>query len=178
MTEMFAPLRFGTQLVETPQDWQHFESLLRAYATTDLDQPHLSSIWNDLEALPARYGPPHGAAILLSTTEQRHHYKQVIGCGAIASTHLSGACEIKRLYIKPDLRGKGGSKVLIRQLLQLAQTGGYDQAVLSTWQHNTTGLALYKALGFVPVPSFKSHPNSELIFLGRMLSAADAQTSP
>jgi hypothetical protein len=70
MTEMFAPLRFGTQLVETPQDWQHFESLLRAYATTDLDQPHLSSIWNDLEALPARYGPPHGAAILLSTTEQ------------------------------------------------------------------------------------------------------------
>ena len=68
MTEMFAPLRFDTQLVETPQDWQHFESLLRAYATTDLDQPHLSSIWNDLEALPARYGPPHGAAILLSTS--------------------------------------------------------------------------------------------------------------
>ena len=121
MTEMFAPSRFGTQLVEAPQDWQHFESLLRDYATTDLDQPHLSSIW---------------------------------------------------------MRGKGGSKVLIRRLLQLAQAGGYDQAVLSTWQHNTTGLALYKALGFVPVPSFKSHPNSELIFLGRMLNAADAQASP
>ncbi len=178
MTAMLTPSIFDTQLVETTQDWQHFESLLREYATTDLDQPHLSSIWNDLKDLPARYGPPHGAAILLKTAEQSHHFKQVIGCGAMTSTHLSGACEIKRLYIKPDLRGKGGSKVLIRRLLQLAQAGGYDQAVLSTWQHNTTGLALYKALGFVPVPSFKSHPNSELIFLGLMLRAANAQASP
>jgi hypothetical protein len=39
-----------------------------------------------------------------------------------------------------------------------------------------TSLALYKALGFLPVPSFKTHPNPELIFLGRHLSAADAQT--
>ena len=70
------------------------------------------------------------------------------------------------------------SKVLIRDLLEKAQAEGYDQAVLSTWQSNSTGLALYQALGFLPVPSFKSHPNSELIFLGRTLRATDAQTSP
>lgn len=178
MTAMPASFIFDTQLVTTTQDWQQFESLLQTYATTDLDQPHLSSIWKDLEDLPARYGSPHGAAILLTASQSNHAVKHIVGCGAIASTHLSGACEIKRLYIQTDLRGKGGSKVLIRQLLQIAQTRGYDQAVLSTWQHNTTGLALYKALGFVPVPSFKSHPNTELIFLGCMLHVADAQASP
>ena len=51
MTAMPASFIFDTQLVTTTQDWQQFESLLRTYATTDLDQPHLSSIWKDLEDL-------------------------------------------------------------------------------------------------------------------------------
>jgi ribosomal protein S18 acetylase RimI-like enzyme len=89
---------------------------------------------------------------------------------------MTGSCEIKRLLIQPAWLGKGAFKVLIRDWLKKAHSKGYDQAVLSTWQSNVTGLALYKALGFLPVPSFKTHPNPELIFLGRHLSAADAQT--
>ena len=166
-------LSLTTVLVETQQDWQHFEKLLRTYAENDLDQPHLSSIWQDLNNLPARYGPPVGIAVLLLGQGNDHQAAEVIGCGALASITLAGACEIKRLYIKPAYRGKGGSKVLIRDLLQKACSKGYDQAVLSSWQSNVTGLALYKALGFLPVPSFKTHPNPELIFLGRPLSAAD-----
>jgi ribosomal protein S18 acetylase RimI-like enzyme len=168
----------STRLIESAQDWQHFDSLLRTYAANDLDQPHLSSIWKDLESLPARYGPPHGAALLLIAQNQSMQNATVIGCGALASTQLQGACEIKRLFIQPAFRGQGGSKVLIRDLLKKGLAEGYDQAVLSTWQSNSTGLALYQALGFLPVPSFKSHPNSELIFLGRSLGATDAQTSP
>ena len=168
----------STRLIESAQDWQHFDSLLRTYAANDLDQPHLSSIWKDLESLPARYGPPHGAALLLIAQNQSMQNATVIGCGALASTQLQGVCEIKRLFIQPAFRGQGGSKVLIRDLLKKGLAEGYDQAVLSTWQSNSTGLALYQALGFLPVPSFKSHPNSELIFLGRSLGATDAQTSP
>ena len=164
-----------THVVETSEDWLHFESLLRTYATTDLDQPHLSSIWKDLDDLPARYGPPFGAAVLLVKTDAEGENQQIIGCGALASTQLEGACEIKRLFIQPAFRGQGGAKVLIHDLIQKAQAEGYDQAVLSTWQSNVAGLGLYHALGFMPVPSFKTHPNPELIFLGRPLRAADAQ---
>ncbi len=89
---------------------------------------------------------------------------------------MTGSWKIKQLFIQPALIGKGAFKVLIRDWLKKAHSKGYDQAVLSTWQSNVTGLALYKALGFLPVPSFKTHPNPELIFLGRHLSAADAQT--
>jgi len=177
MSVLFNSTHVSTRLIESTQDWAHFDSLLRTYAANDLDQPHLSSIWKDLEDLPARYGPPHGAALLLIAQGETMPQAQVIGCGALASTQLPGACEIKRLYIQPEYRGQGGAKVLIRDLLQKAQAQGYDQAVLSTWQSNSAGLALYQALGFLPVPSFKSHPNSELIFLGRSLRTADAQTS-
>ncbi len=177
MSVQLDPFHLSTRHIQSPQDWQHFDSLLRTYAATDLDQPHLSSIWKDLEDLPARYGPPHGAVLLLIATSESMPHAEVVGCGALASTQLQGACEIKRLFIQPAFRGQGGSKVLIRDLLEKAQTEGYDQAVLSTWQSNSTGLALYQTLGFLPVPSFKSHPNSELIFLGRSLRATDAQTS-
>lgn len=167
-------LIFKTRLVTSQDDWQIFEDLLRTYAAKDLDQPQLSSIWKDLDDLPARYGQLNGSAILLSYQAKPHAQEIVMGCGALARTQMSNACEIKRLFILAEYRGRGGSKVLIQDLLQRAQAQGYDQAVLSTWKSNHTGLALYQNLGFQTVPSFKSHPNSELIFLGRSLTAADA----
>ena len=175
MSAQLDPSHLSTRLIESTQDWQQFDKLLRTYAATDLDQPHLSSIWKDLDDLPARYGPPHGAAFLLIAQSNTDLEAEVIGCGALASTKMQGACEIKRLFIQPAFRGLGGAKVLIHDLIQKAQAEGYDQAVLSTWQSNVAGLSLYHALGFMPVPSFKTHPNPELIFLGRPLRAADAQ---
>jgi len=169
------PLNMTTRVVESMQDWQDFELLLRTYAATDLDQPHLSSIWKDLDDLPARYGAPVGRAVLLLNQCDSETGDQVIGCGALAQTQRSSACEIKRLFIQPAFRGQGGAKVLIHDLLQKAQAEGYDHAVISTWQSNVTGLGLYQSLGFLPVPSFKTHPNPDLIFLGRTLRAADAQ---
>lgn len=174
-TAMPANLYFKTRPVVSPQDWLDFAMLLRTYAAHDLDQPQLSSIWNDLENLPARYGAPVGTAILLTHQTNANTPEIVVGCGALAQTKLHSSCEIKRLFILSDYRGKGGSKVLIRDLLQSAQVQGYDQAVLSTWQSNHTGLALYHTMGFRPVQSFKSHPNPELIFLGRPLNASEAQ---
>jgi hypothetical protein len=89
---------------------------------------------------------------------------------------MTGSCDIKRLLIQPAWLGKDAFKVLIRDWLKKAHSKGYDQAILSTWHSSVAALALYKAFDFLPVPSFKTLPNSELIFLGRSLSAADAQT--
>ena len=164
---------FFVQTIHSSADWQWFEDLLRIYANTDLDEPQLSTIWKDLENLQARYAPPEGASVLLRF--QDGQTDQVVGCGAITNTDVQNTCEIKRLYIQPNFRGRGGSKVLIRALLQKAQQDGYDQAVLSTWQSNLTGLALYKSMGFVTVPSFKHHPNQQLIYLGRPLHGELAQ---
>jgi ribosomal protein S18 acetylase RimI-like enzyme len=164
---------FFVQTIHSSADWQWFEDLLRTYANTDLDEPKLSTIWKDLENLQSRYAPPVGASVLLRF--QDGLADQVVGCGAITKTDSPNICEIKRLYIQPNFRGRGGSKVLIRALLQKAQQDGYDQAVLSTWQSNLTGLALYKSMGFVTVPSFKHHPNQQLIYLGRPLHGGLAQ---
>lgn len=163
--------------VQTDSDWADLARLLRTYATQDLDQPHLSTIWNDLRDLPARYSPPQGLALLMRPTPSiqalelavEQAIEQAVACGAYAPTRLSGTCEIKRIYVSPSARGQGLASQLIAALLQRARQAGYTHAALSTWRSNLRGQALYARLGFKPVPPFKEHPNPDLLFLGLAL---------
>jgi hypothetical protein len=52
--------------VQSPAQWAQLAQLLQAYAAKDLDQAHLSTIWQDLQDLPARYGGPQGGAVLMT----------------------------------------------------------------------------------------------------------------
>lgn len=157
--------------------WQHFAALLRRYAAADLDSPGTSSIWQDLQDLPARYAAPQGGAVLVwpwhtntgANATASPAATEPIGCGAFARTREPGLCEIKRLYLLPEWRGQGLGRTLIQTVLRHAAAAGYNRAGLSTWAHNHSGLALYRALGFGPVAPFKDHPNTALIYLGRPL---------
>lgn len=150
---------------DDPSRWRDFELLLREYAMRDLAQPHLSSIWRDLEDLPARYAAPAGRAILLHTDGA------LSGCVALAPTRTPGACEIKRLYVRREYRGLGLGALLLRQALSTAREAGYAMAVLSTWPDNPKALALYADLGFKPVDPFKDSPDQKLVYLGCPLGA-------
>jgi len=149
-------------------DWAAFEALLRRYAATDLDQPATSSIWNDLADLPARYGAPTGGVVLAWSGAE------AVGCGAFAATREAGLCEVKRFYLLPAWRGRGLGRALVNAVLRQAGAAGYARAGLSTWNHNESGLALYRALGFATVPPFKTHPNPDLVYLGRTLDTEGA----
>ncbi|MEZ5632168.1 MAG: GNAT family N-acetyltransferase [Burkholderiaceae bacterium] len=149
-------------------DWAAFEALLRRYAATDLDQPATSSIWNDLADLPARYGAPTGGVVLAWAGAE------AVGCGAFAATREAGLCEVKRFYLLPAWRGRGLGRALVNAVLRQARAAGYARAGLSTWNHNESGLALYRALGFATVPPFKTHPNPDLVYLGRTLDTEGA----
>ena len=145
---------------DAPGHWQAFEVLLREYAVRDLAQPHLSTIWRDLENLPARYAAPSGRAILLYIDDD------LAGCIALAGTRVAGACEIKRLYVRHTHRGEGWGMVLMREALGRAREAGYGEAVLSTWPDNPKALALYASMGFVTIAPFKDSPDQDLVYLG------------
>ena len=153
------------QTVSSGSDWAELDALLRVYAAQDLDHPQLSTIWNDLDNLPARYDQPEGLALLIREAPQ----EKAIACGAFAQTRVPGLCEIKRIYVTPAHRHRGHATRMIQALLEQAAQAGYTQAALSTWRSNTPSLALYAQLGFAPVPSFKEHPNPDLLYLGLAL---------
>lgn len=142
------------------KEWDALSELLLEYASTDLAQPQLSSIWQDLKDVRARYAAPEGGAILL-------YIDQVLaGCVAFTQTRLAQTCEFKRLFIRKRFRQQGWGIALLKEARVRAREAGYARGVLSTWPDNQKALAMYASLGFVPVASFKEQPGQELVFLG------------
>lgn len=150
---------------ETPSGWEDLANLFREYANNDLAEPHLSTIWQDLIDLTARYAAPQGGAVLLRVDQT------LAGCVAFTSTRIDGVCEVKRLYVRKAFRRQGWGSLLLKDVLKQARDAGYAHAVLSTWPDNPKALELYAAMGFVPVPSFKEHSGQRLVFLGYGLAS-------
>jgi len=146
--------------VSTATDFETFKQLLLEYADQDLADAKNSSIWQDLQALPQRYGAPKGAALLV------YHGETLIGCGALTDTAQAGLAELKRIYIRTAFRRQGVARALTLQLIDQARAMGYDSAAISTWPANTASITLYQSLGFEPIAPFKIHPHAELVFLG------------
>ena len=134
-----------------------------SYAHGDLADPGNSSIWKDLNDLPGRYAAPLGAVWLTYVDAV------AVGCGALAPTANTGQAEMKRIYVIPEFRGRGLGHALANVIIAKARSLGYKQLALSTWSHNTAGLALYGALGFIEIPAFKEHPGQDLVFMGLRL---------
>jgi ribosomal protein S18 acetylase RimI-like enzyme len=140
--------------------WNDFDMLLREYAEQDLAQPKLSTIWKDLEDLPARYASPVGGVVLL------HEDHTLVGCMAFTATKFENTCELKRLFVRKAFRGQGYGRILLTEIMHMARQAGYRRGALSTWPDNPKALELYRSLGFIPTAPFKEDRGQELVFLG------------
>lgn len=140
-------------------------ALLRAYAKSlpvDLAPQGFSQ---ELASLPGVYAPPSGELLLAKRGDH------VLGCIALRPLEPPHIAEIKRLFVRPQARGKGVGKALVQAVIATAQQAGYDEIKLDTLPGMQDAIALYKAAGFAPIPPYGSHPYPGLVTLGRKLHA-------
>jgi putative acetyltransferase len=78
---------------------------------------------------------------------------EAVGCGAILSD-ARGWGEVKRMYVRPDQRGRGVGKRVLAEIEQIARRAGLPLLRLETGIHNTEALALYRRAGFVECGPF------------------------
>ena len=113
---------------------------------------------NELAALPGVYAPPEGSLLLALVMGQP------VGCVGLRPFPLAGACEMKRLYVRPPFRGGDVGKKLVDGVLQKARELGYSTLRLDT--HPPTmqaALKIYRKLGFREVPPDPLEPVEELV---------------
>jgi GNAT superfamily N-acetyltransferase len=60
-----------------------------------------------------------------------------------------GLAEIKRIYVRPNLRGHRLGEQLLRRLLDDARTFGYDHVYLDTGPFMKSAHRIYENAGFV-----------------------------
>lgn len=109
----------------------------------------------ELSTLPGDYAPPRGALMLAWSQHE------LVGCCALRpldAVDYPNACEMKRLYVRPALRGAGLGRRLAEAIMEAAQQAGYAYILLDTLSEMETARAMYQDLGFVEVPPYYYNP--------------------
>ncbi len=82
---------------------------------------------------------------------------QPVCCGGIK--RLDGCtCEIKKMYVVPELRGQGAARQLLHALEARARRLGYRSARLDTGPKQIGARGLYESEGYAEVEDFNGNP--------------------
>jgi GNAT superfamily N-acetyltransferase len=100
----------------------------------------------------AKFMPPYGR-LLLSEIDGF-----TVGCICLKKLTVSVG-EVKRLYVKPDYRGKGIGKKMVEVLLDEARRIGYRTVRLDSTRYMTKAHAVYRSFGFYDIVPY---PESEI----------------
>jgi ribosomal protein S18 acetylase RimI-like enzyme len=116
----------------------------------------------EIADLPFHYGPPDGCILLA--------FYEGAPAGCVALRKLEeGICEMKRLYVKPEFRGKGLGKTLSTMILDEAACAGYELMRLDTLASMKEAMALYRNLGFYEIEAYRFNPFDNAVFLEKKL---------
>ena len=73
--------------------------------------------------------------------------------------------ELKRLYVRPDFRGRRMGETLIRRILDDAREIGYRHVLLDTLPFLHAAIRLYREMGFYEIGCYNESPVETTIFM-------------
>ena len=150
------------RFAEFPRDLPVVQALFRAYAESLEIDLGFQDFDAELAALPGKYAAPDGRLLLA--------WQDSVAVGCVALRRVDNdCCEIKRLYVQPDMQGKTLGRQLAERICQEAREAGYARTCLDTLAGMTPAITLYTSLGFRPIAPYVYNPLPDAIFLGRAL---------
>jgi len=141
-----------------PAQIEQVRALFREYERW-VDEPCcFASFERELAELPGEYGPPAGRLLLALEDDGAP-----AGCAALRALD-GGACEMKRLYVRPACRGRGLGRRLAEAVVAAARAAGCRALLLDTLPKMAPAIALYGALGFLPRGPYAAAPTPGALF--------------
>jgi putative acetyltransferase len=149
---------------EGPADVAAARTLMREYGDFLGIDLSFQGFEEELAGLPGKYAPPSGALLLALLSPGR----RVAGCVALRKL-APGICEMKRLFVRPRHRGLGIGRALAERIVEEGAARGYRAMRLDTLDRLESAVALYRALGFVPIPPYCRNPLPGAMFWEKRL---------
>ena len=114
----------------------------------------------EMAFLPGSYAEPQGRLFFAEFSGRP------AGCVGIRPLPDSeGTCEMKRLYVGPEYRGKGVGRALALEAIKAAKAVGYRRLLIDTLPSMQMAVKLYRELGFTEAPAYYKTPVEGTMFL-------------
>ncbi len=145
--------------VKSPEEIASIRELFLEYAQSLGFSLCFQSFDQELASLPGDYAPPEGR-LLLATRDG-----QTTGCVALHKLD-DEVCEMKRLYVRPEFRGKGLGKALAERIIVEAREIGYKKLRLDTVEPvMRSAVAMYRQLGFREIAPYRPNPIEGALYM-------------
>ena len=107
---------------------------------------------HEITAFPGNSVPPDGD-VIVGVADNGN---------VVAAGHVVPAepflCEFKRLYVRPDDRGKGTARQVAEAMINRARALGYRRAVLDVMPERAAAVVLWTRVGFRPCSPYRTYP--------------------
>ncbi len=144
---------------ESPENIAQARELFLEYAHSLDFSLCFQNFDRELATLPGAYAPPEGR-LLLAEFES-----QLAGCVALRKIDAP-ICEMKRLYVRPQFRGKRLGRALAQSIIAEARHIGYARMRLDTVESvMKDAVAMYRKLGFCEIPPYCSNPIAGALYM-------------
>ena len=141
-------------------DIEEVRKLFREYAESLGVQLDFQDFEREVSQLPGEYAAPDG---VLLVAEEKGEY---LGCVALRRIGApdSSTCEMKRLYVRPEVRGRSLGRRLSRDVISRATEMGYAKMVLDTLGRLKAAMKLYESLGFKRTSPYYDNPLPGVVY--------------
>lgn len=145
--------------VESPSQIAQTRELFLEYAESLGFSLCFQNFDRELANLPGDYAPPNGRLLLAE------YEGQLAGCVALHKL-ADDACEMKRLYLRPQFRGKGLGRALANRIIAEARTIGYQRMRLDTVEPvMKDAVVMYRRLGFREIAPYCNNPIAGALYM-------------
>ncbi len=145
---------------------------------TSSDNPDFQKLVNQLDQNLAKkngdsnnFFAQHNKIDLIKNVVLAYDKKVVVGCGAMKSYDAS-SMEIKRMFVLPQMRGKGIATSILNELETWAKALKYERCIMETGAKMPEAISVYKKNGYSVTPNYEPYKNiSDSICFEKLLDA-------
>lgn len=150
-------------IIEEGKELDVIRDLFREYEKELNEDICFQSFDEELKDPLKKYGLPDGDLMLAYWNDE------VAGCIALTKTKDAGACEMKRLYVRPEFRKNKIGRVLIEELLSSAKQKDYQRMRLDTFLKLESAVYLYRQFGFLNISAYYNNPLPGVLYMDKLL---------